>query len=124
MSIEMVPSGAALGAEFRGVNLSQSLDGETFAAIENAYNMHGVIFFRDQSLRPAQQVAFTRRFGEIEFNVLSAGACRAIRKSAVRVWNASANIRRAASATLSSCLPIAAECWSIQKCAADVTETA
>ena len=45
-------------------SISQPLDGETFAAIENAYNMHGVIFFRDQSLRPAQQVASTRRFGE------------------------------------------------------------
>jgi alpha-ketoglutarate-dependent taurine dioxygenase len=28
-----------------------------------------VIFFRDQQVTPAQQVAFTRRFGEIEFNI-------------------------------------------------------
>jgi alpha-ketoglutarate-dependent taurine dioxygenase len=28
-----------------------------------------VIFFRDQHISPAQQVAFTRRFGEIEFNI-------------------------------------------------------
>ena len=30
---------------------------------------HGVIFFRDQRITPPQQVAFTRRFGEIEFNI-------------------------------------------------------
>src|SRR3984893_3485428 len=44
-------------------------DDETFAAIERAYYDHAVIFFRDQHITPRQQVAFTRRFGEIEFNI-------------------------------------------------------
>src|SRR5207245_583243 len=48
---------------------SRPLDDPTFAAIERAYNEYGVIFFRGQSITPAQQVAFTRRFGEIEFNI-------------------------------------------------------
>jgi taurine dioxygenase len=69
MSIEVIPTGAAIGAEIRGVNLAQPLDDATFAAVENAYNTRGVIFFRDQGLTPSQQVAFTRRFGEIEFNI-------------------------------------------------------
>ena|SRR5258705_10891985 len=69
MSIEIVPTGAALGAEIRGVTLARPIDHETFAAIERAYNDHGVIFFRDQHITPPQQVAFTRRFGEIEFNI-------------------------------------------------------
>jgi Taurine catabolism dioxygenase TauD, TfdA family len=69
MSIEVIPTGAAIGAEIRGVNLAQPLDRATFAAVEDAYNTYGVIFFRDQSLTPSQQVAFTRRFGEIEFNI-------------------------------------------------------
>jgi taurine dioxygenase len=69
MSIEIVPTGAALGAEIRGVDLSGPVDGARFAAIERAYNDHGVIFFRDQQITPPQQVAFTRRFGEIEFNI-------------------------------------------------------
>jgi hypothetical protein len=34
MSIEIVPTGAALGAELRGVNLARAIDDETFAAIE------------------------------------------------------------------------------------------
>ena len=32
MSIEIVPTGAALGAEIRGVNLADPIDDETFAA--------------------------------------------------------------------------------------------
>jgi taurine dioxygenase len=69
MPVEVIPTGAALGAEIRGVDLAQPLDDATFAAIERAYNEHGVIFFRDQNITPTQQVAFTRRFGEIEFNI-------------------------------------------------------
>jgi taurine dioxygenase len=69
MSIEIIPTGAALGAEVRGVDLSQPLGDNAFAVIERAYDEHGVIFFRDQHITPPQQVAFTRRFGEIEFNI-------------------------------------------------------
>jgi taurine dioxygenase len=69
MAIEIVPTGAALGAEIRGVDLALPLDDAKFAAIERAYNEYGVIFFRGQRITPPQQVAFTRRFGEIEFNI-------------------------------------------------------
>lgn len=69
MSIEVVPTGAALGAEIRGVGLAERIDDGTFAAIERAYDEHGVIFFRGQRITPQQQVAFTRRFGAIEFNI-------------------------------------------------------
>src|SRR5438105_2978938 len=62
MSIEIIATGAALGAEIRGVNLARRLDDATFAAIEQAYNQYGVIFFRGQDITPPQQVAFTRRF--------------------------------------------------------------
>ena len=69
MTIQIVPTGAAVGAEIRGVDLSQPLDEATFAAIDRAYNEHGVIFFRDQQITAPQQVAFSRRFGDIEFNI-------------------------------------------------------
>jgi taurine dioxygenase len=69
MALEIIPTGAALGAEIRGVDLARPLDDETFARIERAYAEHGVIFFRDQHIAPPQQVAFTRRLGEIEFNI-------------------------------------------------------
>jgi taurine dioxygenase len=69
MSIEIIPTGAALGAEIRGVDLAKPIDDATFAVIERTYNEYGVIFFRGQQITPQQQVAFTRRFGEIEFNI-------------------------------------------------------
>lgn len=67
--IEIARTGAALGAEIRGVDLAEDIDDETFGAIERAFNEYGVIFFRSQQITPPQQVAFTRRFGEIEFNI-------------------------------------------------------
>ncbi len=69
MSIEVIPTGAAVGAEIRGVDLAAQIDEAAFDEIERAYNEYGVIFFRDQRITPPQQVAFTRRFGEIEFNI-------------------------------------------------------
>ena len=69
MPIEVIPTGTALGAEIRGVDLAAPLGDNVFALIERAYDEHGVIFFRGQRITPTQQVAFTRRFGEIEFNV-------------------------------------------------------
>jgi taurine dioxygenase len=71
MSIEIVPTGGPVGAEIRGVDLSRPLDEATFTAIDDAYNRNGVIFFRDQRVTPPQQVDFTRRFGEIEFNIFA-----------------------------------------------------
>jgi taurine dioxygenase len=70
MSVETIPTAAAvLGAEISGVDLAQPLGDDAFAQIGHAYNEYGVIFFRDQRITPQQQVAFTRRFGEIEFNI-------------------------------------------------------
>jgi taurine dioxygenase len=69
MSIDVIPTGAVLGAEIRGVDLAQPLGDNAFALIERAFDEHGVIFFRGQTLSPRQQVAFTRRFGEIDFNI-------------------------------------------------------
>jgi taurine dioxygenase len=69
MPIEIVPTGAALGAEIRGIDLAKPIEDATFAEIERAYNEHGVIFLRDQHITPPEQVAFTRRFGEIAFNI-------------------------------------------------------
>jgi len=62
--IEVQPVAGALGAEIRGVNLSASLPGEVIAEIRRAFLDHLAIFFRDQKLRPQEQLAFASRFGE------------------------------------------------------------
>lgn len=55
-----------IGAEIEGVDLSRPLDDATFADVHDALLKHLVIFFRDQEITPEQQVAFARKFGEIE----------------------------------------------------------
>jgi len=63
----------ALGAEVGGVDLSQPLPDATIAAIRQALIEHQVIFFRDQSLTPAQQVAFGARFGPLNIHPYVSG---------------------------------------------------
>ena len=65
----ILPTGAALGAEIRGLDLAQPMGDRTFEAVDDAFARFGVIFFRNQRITPQQQVAFTRRFGTIEFNI-------------------------------------------------------
>ena len=69
-TMDIRPFDAALGAEVHGVDLSRDIDGETFAAIERAWNEHSVLLFRDQAIDAAQHLAFSRRFGDLEVHVL------------------------------------------------------
>ena len=55
----------ALGAELLDIDLSAPLSNATGAEIRRALLDHCVIFFRDQTITPDQQVAFARAFGEI-----------------------------------------------------------
>lgn len=61
--------GSRLGAEIGGIDLSRELDDNTFAQIAKAFFDNEVVFFRNQKLTPAQHVAFTRRFGQLEQHV-------------------------------------------------------
>lgn len=67
--ISIAKLGVHLGAEIKGVDLSQPLDEATFKVISDAFFKHQVVVFRDQHLAPAEQIAFTRRFGELEQHV-------------------------------------------------------
>ena len=65
-SIEVVPSGGPVGAEICGVDLSKTIDQDTFRQIEDAFATYGVLCFRKQDIEPQDQVAFSCRFGELE----------------------------------------------------------
>ena len=65
-ALTIKPIAGALGAEIGGVDLSSELSSDTIQEIRNALLAHLVIFFRDQSLTPQDQIAFARRFGELE----------------------------------------------------------
>ena len=63
----------SLGAEVEGVDLSGELPGEVLAEVRAALLDNLVIFFRDQSLAPEQQLAFARRWGEIHLHPFMEG---------------------------------------------------
>jgi taurine dioxygenase len=58
--------GARLGAEIRGVDLTQPWDAATLKAFEAALIEHKIVYLRDQPLTTAQHVAMSRAFGELE----------------------------------------------------------
>jgi len=68
-SIAVRRIGKHLGAEIAGVDLSAPLPDAVFAQLASAFFDNQVVVFRGQRLRPAEQVAFTRRFGELEQHV-------------------------------------------------------
>ena len=65
-TFDVRPCAAPLGAEIVGIDLSQEMDLETFAEIDQLYAEYGVVFFRDQTITPEQQIAFSKRFGALE----------------------------------------------------------
>ena len=69
--IRPVPGAAgSLGAEVVGLDLSRPLSDTDFARLQQAHWKHHVLVFRDQRITPAQQVAFSRRWGLLQIHVL------------------------------------------------------
>ncbi len=66
VELEVVPVGAALGADIRGVDLSRPITDAAFGRIEAAWHEHLVLRFRDQHLTDPALLAFGRRFGELD----------------------------------------------------------
>ena len=64
MGFEVRKIAGALGAEVRGVDLSQPLADAQKAELRRAWLEHLVLFFRDQPLAPEQFMAFARAWGE------------------------------------------------------------
>jgi taurine dioxygenase len=56
-----------IGALITGADLGNLAD-SNFAAIQDAFNRHGLIFFHDQDITPGQHISFARRFGPININ--------------------------------------------------------
>jgi taurine dioxygenase len=61
--LQIEPASPALGCEISGVDLSTPLSAATVGAICQALLAYGVVFFRDQNLSPAQQLAVAGHFG-------------------------------------------------------------
>ena len=64
-SLSIQPLAGAVGAVVGGVDLAQPLSPAQVSAIRQIWLKHGVIFFRNQPLPPAEFQAFAERFGEV-----------------------------------------------------------
>jgi len=65
VNVPAIPTGAALGAEIRDVDL-RTIDASAFDAIYRAWLDHQVLLVRDQRLTDDDLIAFSRRFGDLD----------------------------------------------------------
>jgi taurine dioxygenase len=65
VTLDVRPVAGHIGAEIGGVDLGAALDDATIADIRAALLRWKVVFFRDQSIDHAAQVAFSERFGKV-----------------------------------------------------------
>jgi len=69
MTVTVTPIKAAgCGADISGVDIRKPLSDGERDAIRAAWLQHLVLRFRDQPMRDDEHMAFTRQFGELEFN--------------------------------------------------------
>ena len=66
MVVKVIPTGAALGAEIAGVDLRSVSDGD-FDRIHRAWIENLVLLFRGQALSDDELIAFSRRFGALDW---------------------------------------------------------
>ncbi len=64
--ITVIPTGAALGAEIGGIDLSVPPDADRFAAILAAWHSHLVLLFRGQHISDEAFLDFSRRLGTLD----------------------------------------------------------
>lgn len=63
--LRFTPQSGYTGAEISGVDLAEDLPDRVIAEIRQALLKWKVVFFRDQTIGHAEQVAFARRFGKV-----------------------------------------------------------
>jgi taurine dioxygenase len=69
-SFRLRPFAEGFGAEVEGIAVAEIGDA-TFPAIYDAFLRHQLLLFRGEDLPPGDQVAFARRFGEVQVHVMN-----------------------------------------------------
>jgi taurine dioxygenase len=62
-ALQIIPTGAAVGAEVRGIDLALPIPAEVAEALRKAWSKHLVLLFRDQEMTPEQYLAAASVFG-------------------------------------------------------------
>ena len=65
---QVKPLHPVFGCEITGMTLEQAVEEKAFAKIHEAFLDYELILFRNVDLPPATQVAFARRFGEVQIH--------------------------------------------------------
>src|SRR5262245_19740389 len=65
--VQVKPVAGHIGAEIRGVDLALPQSDAAVQAIRRALLQWKVLFFHDQRIGHAEQVAFTSRFGQVTY---------------------------------------------------------
>ena len=68
MTVQVHPFAAGLGADISGVDIREPLSTADRDAIRKAWLDNLVLRFRGMPMTDAQHMAFTRQFGELEYN--------------------------------------------------------
>jgi len=63
---KVIPSGRALGAEIQGVDL-RTIDARDFSIVYQAWLDHSVLLIRGQNLTDEDLIAFSQRFGDLDW---------------------------------------------------------
>jgi alpha-ketoglutarate-dependent 2,4-dichlorophenoxyacetate dioxygenase len=73
MKLQLRPLHSDFGVEILNLDRSQPVSDAQFAEIEMAAEQYSVLLFRRQSLDDDSQLAFSRRFGELEYGHVAYG---------------------------------------------------
>lgn len=77
VGLDVKRKGVFLGAEVRGVDLTQELDKATIDALKQAHAEHGVLVFPDQEISSEDLKRFGRYFGDLSVHPFSTNAADA-----------------------------------------------
>ena len=64
--IKATPLHPDFAAEIEGVDIAAGVDDATFAEVEAAFDEYSVLVFPNQQIGDEEQIAFSRRFGDLE----------------------------------------------------------
>ena len=65
--VTIEPVSGRIGAVISGLDISEPLDDAAVELVQQALDTWKVVFFRDQDLDHASQIAFGRRFGKLTY---------------------------------------------------------